>query len=254
MTRQIKAVCRRIASTMHPGDGNKVSAAQKKVADAIYRGAKARHDMQAPDDDAQFSISKIMRASQSLHGDKLLIERKLRKLAKSLPIYTFVEQTPGFGDIGLAQIVGKCGDLSGYSNPAKVWKRMGLGLVDGKRQQRIKNDKALAIRHGYSPRRRSTMFVIGDSLLKCQGPYREVYLQRKEREVEKAVAAGLAVVPQAEIDKKVKKGAKKEDLASQFMSQGHIHARAQRYMEKRLLRDLWAAWKKLHGVKAAVVH
>jgi len=25
-------------------------------------------------------------------------------------------------------------------------------------------------------------------------------------------------------------------------------------MEKRLLRDLWAAWKKLHGVKAAVVH
>ena len=27
------------------------------------------------------------------------------------------------------------------------------------------------------------------------------------------------------------------------MSDGHVHRRAQRYMEKRLLKDLWQAWK-----------
>lgn len=29
----------------------------------------------------------------------------------------------------------------------------------------------------------------------------------------------------------------------EFMSLGHIDRRAQRYMEKRLLRDLWRAWR-----------
>jgi hypothetical protein len=239
-TRNIKATCRRIGRSIHPGDDDKAVAATKKAADDLYKaidaGAVGREDR-----DEEFSIRCRLQKRDVAHAGKLHCEGKLRALAKKLSIYSFVQSTRGFGEIGLAQIVGKCGDLSNYSNPAKVWKRMGLGIVDGKRQQCIAGDAALAIRHGYSPRRRSTMFVIGDSLLKCQGPYREIYLARKAYEVQKAEAAGLTVKPAAQI---------KKGEADKCMSQGHIHARAQRYMEKRLLRDLWIAWKNLHGLHA----
>lgn len=161
-------------------------------------------------------------------------EKKLAELAKQLPVYkTFVEPLNGMGAIGLGQIIAETGDLSLYANPAKVWKRMGLAVFNG-RSQRKTTDAKLAIEMGYSPRRRSTMFVIGDSLLKKQNPYREVYLERKKTELAKAKAEGLKVVPAAKIPK-----AKKE----LYRSEGHIHRRAQRYMEKRLLLNLWRAWR-----------
>jgi hypothetical protein len=78
------------------------------------------------------------------------------------------------------------------------------------------------------------MYVIGDSLLKKQSPYKELYDARKVFEIAKAEAAGKQVVPAAKIP-----AAKSE----QFMSQGHVHRRSQRYTEKRLLRDLWIAWR-----------
>ena len=56
-------------------------------------------------------------------------EKKLEKLAKQLPVWSWVENVRGVGPLSLAQMIGELGDLSGYSNPAKPWKRMGLGLV-----------------------------------------------------------------------------------------------------------------------------
>jgi hypothetical protein len=91
---------------------------------------------------------------------------------------------------------------------------MGVGLVDGQRQRRT-TDADLAVRMGYNAERRSVLYCIGDSLLKKQNPYRELYLQRKAYEQEKA-PDGTKML---------------------------WHRRAQRYMEKRLLRDLWRAWR-----------
>ncbi len=90
------------------------------------------------------------------------------------------------------------------------------------------------INEAYSRRRRSRLFVIGDGLVKTAGPYREVYLARKAYEVARAEELGLIVAPSAKIPAKRK---------AEFRSVGHIHRRAQRYMEKRLLRDLWRAWR-----------
>ena len=91
------------------------------------------------------------------------------------------------------------------------------------------------IAHGYSRVRRSRMFVIGDALIKANGEYRAVYLARKEYERQRAEAAGLTVAPALKIPKA---------RANEFISDGIIHRRAQRYMEKRLLRDLWQAWNR----------
>lgn len=140
-------------------------------------------------------------------------ERQMESLARTLPVWPWVEAVKGLGPLGLAIIVGEAGDLSGYANPAKLWKRLGLAVFDG-RSQRKATDPAEAARQGYNPRRRSAVWTVTDSLLRQKGPYRDLYDQRKAYE--------LARAPD--------------------MSRMHAHRRAQRYAGKRMLRDLWAAW------------
>lgn len=164
--------------------------------------------------------------------------KEMERLAELLPVWqSFGANVRGFGARSLAVIVGEAGDLGNYATHSKLWKRMGLAVMDGVRQGGLRKSsgKELWIEHGYSPLRRSRMFVIGDSLIKGNGdgPYRTAYLDRKQHERYQAKASGLTVAPAAKIP------AKRKD---EFMSDGHVHARAQRYMEKRLLRDLWKAW------------
>lgn len=168
--------------------------------------------------------------------------KQMQALAVELPVWpVFGAEVRGFGEGSLAVIVGEAGNLANYANHSKLWKRMGLAVMgagDGKadiRQGGLSKGAAKDdwIAHGYSAERRSRMFVIGDVLVKQQGPYREVYLTRKAYEVAKAEEAGLIVAPSAKIP------AGKQAL---YRSQGHVHKRAQRYMEKRLLRDLHKAW------------
>jgi hypothetical protein len=116
---------------------------------------------------------------------------------------------------------------------------MGLGCMDGNRQGNPGPGATSEdwIAHKYSPRRRSAMFVIGDTMLKKRSTYRDLYDERKIYEQEKARAAGLTIAPAAKIPAKRK---------HEFISEGVIHLRSKRYMEKRLLRDLWVAWRN-HG-------
>lgn len=58
-------------------------------------------------------------------------EKIMEKLAKDLPVHEWVATVRGAGALGLATIVAEAGDLSGYSNPAKLWKRLGFAPYDG---------------------------------------------------------------------------------------------------------------------------
>ncbi len=179
----------------------------------------------------------LVAARAAIHEQKLLVEKHLKSHALKLPVWkSFGEPIRGFGIIGLAQIIGEAGDLSNYANPAKLWKRFGLAVMpDG--QQRKHKDAALAVLHGYSPRRRSVMHVIGDSMLRnCEGYWRKVYDDNKQHERDKAAAEGLTVAPSAKIQRM-----SVADRAK-CRSDGHIHNRALRYLEKRLLLKLWQAW------------
>jgi hypothetical protein len=158
-------------------------------------------------------------------------QKELLKAAKQLPAAAWVQGVRGFGMPSFAAVVGEAGDLGSYDSVAKLWKRMGLAVIDGKSQRRV-SDAAEAARHGYNPRRRSEMHVVGECILKAGGPYREVYDQRKAYETERT--------PE--------------------MSKIHAHRRAMRYVEKRLLRDLWRAWRQaksnvetLHALPAAEI-
>lgn len=144
-------------------------------------------------------------------------EKRLTHMAAQLPVWPWVEDVRGVSALSLAAVVGETGDLWNYPNPAKLWKRMGLAVINGERQRKVTG--AAALDHGYAPQRRATLWVIGDCLIKLNqdGPYRTYYLSEKERQREL----------HPELSDKV------------------THLRAKRHMEKRFLRDLWRAWREM---------
>jgi len=155
----------------------------------------------------------------------------LDKAGKKLPVIDWCNDISGLSPRFLAMIVGECGIGPGeFRSVSALWKRMGMAVINGERQRRVMGDAALE--HGYVARRRSLMWNIGESIIKQQvrnpkgddgkplgdpiaiGEYGQLYLDRKAYEATKA-------------DKPI-----------------IIHARAKRYMEKRLLRELWKAWRR----------
>jgi hypothetical protein len=175
---------------------------------------------------------------------------EMKRLAKSFPVWTnFGAGVNGFGAASLAVIVGVAGALSNYSDKGKLWKRLGLAVINGSRQGSPGPgaDDVDWIEHGYDRQRRSLIWQIGATMIKAQvrkvkddddedtgeryatGCYGELYLKRKQYEIGRV---GLT-----------KKGGPNGK---------HAHLRAQRYMEKALIRDLWRAWREVMPSAAAL--
>lgn len=168
------------------------------------------------------------------HEAKLEMCRWVRKL----PVWTdWAKDIPGVGEATVGTIIGEAGDLTRYATPAKLWKRMGVAVVDGRRQGRPGPNASTTtwIAEKYSPRRRSYMWVAGDVFVKIAGPYRAVYDRVKAEEMAKAAARGQTVEPAAT-------GNAKKD-PTRYMSAGHIHLRAKRRTEKIFLRNLLRHWR-----------
>jgi hypothetical protein len=121
----------------------------------------------------------VFRQSMSpLIADRTQIEKEMRKLARGLSAWTgFAADVKGFGELGLAVIVGECGDLAKYSGPCKVYKRLGLAPFDGHsakawripkwRPRELTADEWIGL--GYSPQRRAEIHsVVSDPLFRAQ--------------------------------------------------------------------------------------
>lgn len=226
LTLRAKALCRGLA---HEGD--------KKEADVIYNaalGIKGEH----PHAEAAYgAIFPLIGARDHIEKNRDVIEKRLVKLAKGLPTQSFIAETRGVRLDTLAKIVGEAGDIGSYSNPGKLWKRMGLAPHNGVAPATHKsigtasaNDWVLM---GYSGSRRSVMWNVGACFIKAGGPYRELYDARKEVEIVKCEAIAADPEQSRRFTTKTRKYAPKL----------HAHNRAQRYIEKRFLRELWRAWR-----------
>lgn len=164
---------------------------------------------------------------QAWDNHRANVEKAMRKIARQLPVWSWVESVRGLSDLGLAVIIGEAGSLGEYGNPAKLWKRMGLAVIDGKRQGNPGTGATADdwIRHGYVARRRAEVWAfVDDVMLRAQW--------RAERDGVPAHAIG----PYGEVY-----AAKR----AEYVAREHPAAdrAARRYMAKRLLRDLWAAWR-----------
>lgn len=161
------------------------------------------------------------------------VEKDMRRLAQTLPAYQWVKGVAGLSDLGLAVIVGETGDLSAYATKERVWKRLGLAVIEGFRQRRMADADQAAV-HGYNPKRRAEIWAIcSDSMSRQQwrgakddapahanGPYGAVYARRK------ANTDGREWTP------------------------ARRDADARRIMTKAVVEDLWRVWNgkvPLHG-------
>ncbi len=239
--RRVLSLCKRIAgyNPMKPEDERKV--AEKAAEEAFKQLMSGKPESEVAK--RSFLIVDTLIEQIGRYDDAIrAVEKVAVHYAMQSPGAQFVEATKGFGPIGLVMFIGECGDLANYGNPAKVWKRMGLAPYQGRAASTWRMQKVAGLTAeqwtevGYSPKRRSASYQVGDSLLKCSsGPYKSVYDQRKAFEVQKFAAAGKPVLGLAEAKSaKLKPG--------DYTPKMHAHRRAQRYTEKRLLRDLWRAW------------
>lgn len=231
LTLQAKAMCRGLVP-----DGNKEEA--NKIYDAAT--GKGAHDKAV---EALVLIGPIVGGRKVIEVERVAVERSLAKLAKRLPVAPWIESTYGVAIPSLAALVGEAGDLSVYSNPAKLWKRMGLAVMpDGTRQQKRAGD-------GYSPNRRSVVWNVGGGLIGGMGrgprlmpgedpdgredlsPLQRVFVKRLRYEAERDPAHVRPVTAGG-----------KESFSK------HAANRAKRYVEKRFLLLLWREWRRVEGL------
>lgn len=176
-------------------------------------------------------------------------ERNMEKLARKLPVYPWVKSVKGLGDKSFATIVGECGDIGSYKSVSALWKRLGLAVFDGRRQGNPGKDATAQdwIDHGYNRKRRSVSWnarthIIGGMGLWRPGfgedvranpeltEYQIVFAERVRYESEKL---GLPITEVVNA-----KGEHKESYKQ------HAVNRAMRYTEKRLLKNLYLAWRR----------
>jgi hypothetical protein len=163
-------------------------------------------------------------AREALASRRKDLEKQLQALAKTLPVWAWVEGVDGLGALSLAKIVAECGDLNQYANPAKLWKRMGLAVMGSRRQGNPESKTAEEwISHGYSPRRRAIVWNIGECIVKNGKEYRTLFDERKKLELAKLN------VPEG-------------------TPNAHANNRAKRWVTKRLMKDLWVQWRKCESV------
>lgn len=212
LTLQLKAICRRFVKGDVPESA------------LLYRSLEGKSDH--PLRTTALAVTQVLlKAREDIRQGRLLIEAQLEKDVHALPIWPRVKATRGLGFLGIALLIGATGDLRRYSNHSKVWKRLGLAVIDGRCQRKVPG--AEGIRQGFSPNRRSMVWSMGATMLRTQselpegprrrarppGPFRLGYDARKSYEL----ANGLP--------------------------KGHAHNRAKRYMEKKLVRNIWRAWR-----------
>lgn len=160
-------------------------------------------------------------------------KKQIQTTVESLPVWEKVSDIRGLGSLNFGEIIAEAGDLNRYANPAKLWIMMGVGMVSdgngGFEIQRRCKDKKKAALHRFSPKRRALMWNVGQALIKGNdGEYRALY---DEKKLYYGKTCGCFELIWDE-----KKQADKQKTC------GHCDKKAQRCVEKRLLRDLWRIW------------
>lgn len=167
--------------------------------------------------------------------------KEMIRIVKEVPTYDWFCSIQGCSGLGLAMILAETGNLSNYSNPAKVWKRMGLSVHDGEADK----NRTKGINTGYNKRRRMIVYRVGSSIVKTGTEYRQIYLDRKAYEQERdAEGYNSEYIEKNKLFMlKVYASKANQDL----IKAGRLPAcvidlRAQRYMTKRLIKNLWIQW------------
>lgn len=225
-TNAAKALVRRAIGWQWDEEEERRTAINARASVIITRALTGKP--QKADDDAiaaavAFDLAVLAEGLKPFERARHEIELEMKRIARRLPVWkAWAKSVKGLGDLGLAVIVAEAGDLAKYTNPGKVWKRLGLAPYNGKAASTWRYEGGLSADEwtafGYSPRRRAEMYaVVGEPLFRVQtpikGPYRVIYDLRRARTAETHADWRPA----------------------------RSHADGLRIMTKTLIRDLWVA-------------
>lgn len=214
----------------------------RKRTESLYRTVK--------DDESHplyGSVYPYLMSMQPLEAQRLAYEKALVKAAKRLPVYAWVKNVKGLGDISFATIVGECGDIGSYKSVSAVWKRMGVA-VNNKTGRRQGNPGAGAsaqdwVDEGYNKQRRSVGYVAREHVIGGMGKWRPM--------IGEDVDANEALTPyQCAYAKRARVEAEKLGLPVTEAATGkesykkHVSNRAHRYVEKMMLKHLYIEWRR----------
>lgn len=175
-------------------------------------------------------------------------ERLMVKMAKKLPVAAWADapEQNGFGLASLAKIVALAGDLCNFPNPAKLLRFLSLSPYTsggvtrhGSAWRRFGGLTAHEwTQFGYSPRRRSMMFVIAGNLIKNGTP--------KEASVTKA---GVARGPKIETPYRRAFDEARASFAAKHPGASKMHTlrHGQLITVRKLVINLWVAWVEAAG-------
>jgi hypothetical protein len=263
-TNAAKALVRRALGQQWTDDEDSRAASSKRAADIV--SAAISGAIQKPENAAVASalaadLEVVARGIEGFVAAREVIEKEMERAARSLPIWkAWGEPVRGFGAKGLAIIIAEAGDLSQYPEKGHLWKRFGLAPFGGRAYStwRMKGELTADdwTEAGYSPRRRAEAFAcIAAPLIKARGHYKDVYDLRVVHEYVKAMERGLIPASSAAVTVKDWADKGKPQLLKVaridpkiHISAAHINARANRYMTKIFLRDLWREWNREKSV------
>ena len=190
--------------------------------------------------------------SDSSRAQEEMAEKEMLKVLRKVPVYNhFLEGVKGCGTIASAHIISAF-DIFKADTVSKMWQYAGLnpGMVVGKKRVKqgeedviVITDKLIRGDHlepGFvSPfniqLRVALRGVMADGFIKAQNVYcMNFYYPYKER-----LANSDNVVPE---------GKTKALKAWKDVTPGHRDGAAKRYMLKMFLKDLYAAWRPMHGL------
>jgi hypothetical protein len=180
------------------------------------------------------------------------IDRELTKLVKGHFMADWIAEQRGIGLPGFARLLGVTGDISRFPTVSKLWKYLGLHVVDGHAPKREKGvpwthtDCTFAhlltckpdcktdhhpncipggVGTAYAPQGRVVCHQIGDAIVKmgAGGPYRRAYDEKKRQYEE----------------------------GRPDWTQARRHNAAMRYAVKELVKNLWIEWHIRRGQRIA---
>jgi hypothetical protein len=190
----------------------------------------------------------LLAAMLPLEEQSKTYEKALTKLGKELPVFKWIHHFPGLSPYGLAKIVGEAGDLGAYKKGVSgLWSRLGLAPYAGKAVTKgrtgLTSEEWTAL--GYSPARRSTIWNIGGSIVggMGRGPrpmvgedwrsnpaynrYQRLFIER--------------IIYEAERDPETH--GRPPTAEGKMSFSAHAANRAKRYVEKRVIKRLYVAWR-----------
>ncbi len=162
----------------------------KKIVTALLKGKDT-------DNNRVLSLAGFINAYNELEASRKDIEAQMIQYAKKLPYYEWAMEQPGIADLSFATLLAEIVDLNDYSNPAKVWKRMGVGVIGGERQRKVAGNAELAVEHGYNAQRRSEIWNISKRIVMQKNrrpdhPWIVYYVAEKEKQLAKGLTKGHA--------------------------------------------------------------